>query len=668
MSTTRQVNPNGNDRFAQSPSNLLMDLSEAALWTPRNVLLLLGAYILIITVTLVSILEARESVKQEVRARLKALVGTTAMMISAKDLEQIRVDSDKNRKIFEKINHTFRRIKAINPDIKHISTIRPPGPAAHPENWTSIVDIYPADKDLDADGIIEKEEKGVPPGYVYPSLEPEMQAHLQEIIHGQIHVTDDFHTLEWGSYIWGGAPIIDSDIDETVAILIVSMSKDVLMAKYRNINVSIAIGFIIVMIISTLALYASFARARSLDVNRMLVKNLRSVGEQLEKTVEERTSELAETNKELSRENSERKQAEVALRDERDRAQRYLDTVEAVIVALDKNGNVTLINRKGCELLECNEQEVMGENWFTTFLRQPEGQGILESVFDKIMNGEIDTVEYYENYVVTQTTRKEILIAWHNNILTDEKGDITGTLSAGEDITERKHAEEKQAKLLQQNRELTNQLFQLQEEERRHIARELHDEFGQWLTAIHLNAQSISQLDQDGLDDIHASARIIDESAMQMHSDIRNLIHRLRPALLDELGLSDSLQELVSQWQVQHPEIKCNLECQEDLQNFSDRVNITLYRVVQESLTNVAKHSAASEVNIKLYTKTDVSVLNNQIELIIEDNGKGVRKSAARMSFGLPGMRERIIAAGGNFSFNTSKGTGTRIEAKLPLN
>ena len=134
-----------------------------------------------------------------------------------------------------------------------------------------------------------------------------------------------------------------------------------------------------------------------------------------------------------------RKQMEETLRRERDRAQTYLDLVQVMIVALDSQGRVTLINRKGCEILGCDPQEIIGKNWFDNFLPESVADEV-KSVFERLMTGERETAEYYENAVINRA-EEERLIAWHNLALRDSSGAIIGTLSAGEDITERKKAE-----------------------------------------------------------------------------------------------------------------------------------------------------------------------------------------------------------------------------------
>lgn len=151
---------------------------------------------------------------------------------------------------------------------------------------------------------------------------------------------------------------------------------------------------------------------------------------------------------------TERKLVEETLRRERDQTQKYLDTVEAIIVALNAEGNITLINKKGCRLLGYAEEELLGKNWFATCLPQPEGYQKVYSIFLKIIAGEIDTYEYAENPILACNGELRH-IAWHNALLRDEQGQIIGALSAGEDITIRKQTEQEKEKL-------QNQLLQAQ--------------------------------------------------------------------------------------------------------------------------------------------------------------------------------------------------------------
>ncbi|MDO8926445.1 MAG: EAL domain-containing protein [Sideroxyarcus sp.] len=142
----------------------------------------------------------------------------------------------------------------------------------------------------------------------------------------------------------------------------------------------------------------------------------------------------------ISRDITGMKVIEDALRRERDRNQRYLDTVQNIMLALDSEGRVSMINHYGCTLLGCRESELLGQNWFTTCLPQPEGIETVFPVFRQVMSGDIALVEAYENDVLCRDGSKRT-VAWHNGFLKNEAGNIIGTLSSGEDITEHKRAE-----------------------------------------------------------------------------------------------------------------------------------------------------------------------------------------------------------------------------------
>lgn len=155
--------------------------------------------------------------------------------------------------------------------------------------------------------------------------------------------------------------------------------------------------------------------------------------------------------KSILRDVTERKEVERALEKEKERGQKYLDIVEVIIMALDINGNITLINNKGCEILGYKKEEIIGKNWFDTFL--PEGvRDELKKVFKKLMKGDVDAVERYENPILTKSGEERV-IEWRNSILRDEEGNIIGVLSSGLDITERKRMEEALKEALQNEKE-----------------------------------------------------------------------------------------------------------------------------------------------------------------------------------------------------------------------
>ncbi len=249
----------------------------------------------------------------------------------------------------------------------------------------------------------------------------------------------------------------------------------------------------------------------------------------------------------------------------------------------------------------------------------------------------------------------------------DAKGEIIGLVGAGVDITAIKKAANLHAELLKENRVLTRSLFDAQEKERRHIARELHDELGQWLTAIQAEAHAICNISPPE-SEIFDSAKAISESASAVHEVVRGMLRNLRPNLLDELGLADSLREKQRQWCRTHPGVICEFNLDAPLAGLSENINITVYRLIQEALNNVATHSQASRVTVTLQREAENDPDEEVLMLNVEDDGVGFDTAQPTTGMGLLGMRERVIAAGGGFVMYSEPGKGTHIHASLPLN
>ena len=152
--------------------------------------------------------------------------------------------------------------------------------------------------------------------------------------------------------------------------------------------------------------------------------------------VKQRVAELEKKLKDITRNHQ---QANLTLMAEKDKNQMYLDILEVILIALDRNGQITLINRKGCRILGYDQGELIGKNWFETCL-PPQIRHDISEVHKQLVEGKIEAVEYYENPVLT--SKGEVrLIAWHNAYIRNERGEIVGALSSGQDITEKKQAE-----------------------------------------------------------------------------------------------------------------------------------------------------------------------------------------------------------------------------------
>lgn len=243
---------------------------------------------------------------------------------------------------------------------------------------------------------------------------------------------------------------------------------------------------------------------------------------------------------------------------------------------------------------------------------------------------------------------------------------IIGLVGVSIDITAIKTTSNSNSDLLVQNRKLTRNLFEAQEEERRFIARELHDELGQWFTAIQAEAQVICNVAKQD-PKIHDSALAISNSAKAVHGVIRGMLHKLRPSLLDELGLAESLSELQRQWCKRHPDIVCELRLDVPLAGLGEELNILIYRLIQEALNNIANHAHAHKVVVSFELEPGKNGNSDVLLLRVEDDGSGFDTKQVRSGIGLLGMRERVIAAGGDFYMDSKPGQGAIIMARLPL-
>lgn len=218
---------------------------------------------------------------------------------------------------------------------------------------------------------------------------------------------------------------------------------------------------------------------------------------------------------------------------------------------------------------------------------------------------------------------------------------------------------------LEQNRQLTQLIHVKLEEERKSIARELHDELGQCVTAIKTIGTAIANRVEDKQDETHQNAETIVEVASHIYDVVHSMIRQLRPSALDNLGLSDAISELVAQYRRQHPLLTVELLMGDGLDQFDEKLNITVYRVVQECLTNVVKHAAASRVTVALSLMQSTPVC---LEMRVSDDGKGLGSEYSEgQRFGMLGIKERVHAFGGDVRVESRPDSGTLIVATLPV-
>jgi len=233
------------------------------------------------------------------------------------------------------------------------------------------------------------------------------------------------------------------------------------------------------------------------------------------------------------------------------------------------------------------------------------------------------------------------------------------------ELARRRAAETGLAQALEDNRRLGRQAVDAQESERRNLAREMHDELGQYLVAIRLDAASIGK-------DLEADRAQSQESAVAIvrHVDhlqavVRGIIGRLRPAGLDVLGLAAALESCIEAWRPRLPGVDIHLNTEGDLERLGEEVDLALYRLAQECLTNVSKHASARLVQIELAEHCADGV--RTIRFLARDDGRGAALPLGGQGFGLAGMRERVQFLGGEFAFSARPGAGFRVTATLRL-
>ncbi|ROP50051.1 two-component system sensor histidine kinase UhpB [Enterobacter sp. BIGb0383] len=208
---------------------------------------------------------------------------------------------------------------------------------------------------------------------------------------------------------------------------------------------------------------------------------------------------------------------------------------------------------------------------------------------------------------------------------------------------------------LDARRQLTEKLIHSEEDTRKSLARELHDEIGQNITAIQIQTQLVKRSSDTDL--ALAAAGQINELARRIHHSTRQLLRQLRPPVLDELSLEEALHHLVNEFAFAERGIQCRFDYRLAQPPQSETLVFTLYRLLQELLNNVCKHADASEVSIALWQQ------NDRLHLAVRDNGVGL-VSGGQPGFGIQGMRERVSALGGELTLESRQ--GTRVIVNLP--
>ena len=378
---------------------------------------------------------------------------------------------------------------------------------------------------------------------------------------------------------------------------------------------------------------------------------------------------------------TERRQGEAKIRFQAD----LLENVHDAVVATDGLLRITSWNRAAEELYGWTAEEVLGQPIIDVtkaeFSSEQRNSITLQEKLNKQNASNVEAIHHHRNGHAIQVEARSIT-------LRGEEGQVTGYVSSIRDISRRKQMEEalqqlnlelesrvqdRTAQLLSSNhalvesrkrlQALAQRLVEVQEEERRTIARELHDRVGQTLSALNINLLIMKDgLSEDSRQRLNSRMEDSIQLLTETISLVRGLMNELRPANLDDYGLKPALQAYVADYSTRYNiEVLLNL-VDEPLLHRNPSLEITLLRIAQEALTNIARHAQATEASISLRRE------NNVLYFTILDNGIGIEASkhdTQRISHGLKIMRERAEAFGG--TINIVSGSGTRVEALIPL-
>jgi len=354
----------------------------------------------------------------------------------------------------------------------------------------------------------------------------------------------------------------------------------------------------------------------------------------------------------------ERKRAEEALRESEKRYRDLADLLPQTVFELDERANVIFVNRNAFDMFRYSQQDFdKGLSAIQMFI--PEDRDRAKENIKRRLRGEKFGANEYTALRKDGSTFP--ILVYSASIV--REGKPIGLRGIIIDITERKQIEDELRRSRERLRNLSTHLERAREAERTAVAREIHDDLGQSLTALKMDLfflrKRLPEEQESLIQKTTEMITLIDTSI----NEVKRISSQLRPGLLDDLGLVPAIQWQVGDFE-QRTGIKCKLATNAEDIAIGRDISTAIFRILQEALTNVARHANATRVNINLRRKA------NSLELKIRDNGKGITKKQIQdsKSFGLMGMRERIEYLGGEFEITGIRGKGTTLVAIAPLN
>ncbi|MFC1583147.1 PAS domain S-box protein [Candidatus Neomarinimicrobiota bacterium] len=346
---------------------------------------------------------------------------------------------------------------------------------------------------------------------------------------------------------------------------------------------------------------------------------------------------------------TEKKQAEDALRESEERYRAVVENVQDGILIINDQYQILFVNPMLCEISGYDEEDLLGKD-FRQFVHQESIQPVLDR-FSKLARGDNVLEQREVKFIRKDGEVRDVDVS--SGILKPQAGQarILGRIT---DITERKQIED-------QLRNLSAHLQSAREETRMTLSREIHDELGQELTALQMDLSWIRKRLPEKHDDLHEKAESMSQLLHSTIQTVKRLSSKLRPPVLD-LGVTAALEWEAEEFQ-EHTGITCQLAITPENVKLEPDLSTVIYRIFQETLTNVTRHAQADKVDAKL------EVAGGMIVLEIKDNGIGIsdEKISGSRSLGIIGTRERVNQFGGDIHFSGKPGEGTTVTVTIPF-
>lgn len=403
----------------------------------------------------------------------------------------------------------------------------------------------------------------------------------------------------------------------------------------------------------------SFAVAVVEDITELRTAELgvQALTRELEQRVIARTAQLDEANHQLLKEARELEDAQIALQQSRDKYQQLVETMSEGLAIKDTQGRISYANPCLTHMLGYAIDEIIGRP-VEDFI----DESCMEKWAEQMARRRLGDLTPYE-LILKGNRGRRIWGRLSPNLIFDHAGQYVGSFAVITDISDRVKAEQALRKSESELRMLSSQVLSAQEKERQRIAAELHDGIGQTLSAIKFYVENtLAQTDSSATQHDTTPFSSIIPKLQSAIEEVRRISMDLRPSILDDLGILATLGWLCREYQYVYRGILVELRAEAQETDIPVQLKVVIFRIVQEALNNVAKHSRTDTVQIGL-KKT-----SHTIELDISDNGIGFDLSeiAAKRGIGVGGtglvsMRERAEYSGGHFTLKSHKGQGTCI-------